>query len=394
MILPNEVWQGLFDRYRDLMLPTTEAPECYHYVVFATVFGIALSRSSCVVYVEPLYPNFYVCLVGTTGLPRKGTATARGLALLREVDPKGDRANVVPGLGSAEGLFDALNGYRKVVLITEEEFRSILTKGGQTGSMLIPKLTSLYDCRDRETLLTRTNPVKAEQPFVSLITGTTQAWLQKHFQTSDIEGGFGNRFLYVLGEPSSPNPFPAEVNSDSLKELAEDIILLRSWAEEHPVLQASVEARVVFASFYYEHYKRSKGDELTAILSRRMPAYAWKLALLYAIQDRSPIIEKCHIEPALLAVDFFERSITPVFDGYGQSETKKLEDKIVATLEEAPGHQLTTRDIQRKLHIISVARLEKVAGSLVKGGILKDTYYKREGGRPSKGFKLIEREDD
>ena len=239
MILPDEVWRGLFKRYRDLMLPTTEAPECYHYAVFAVAFGIALSRSLCVVYVEPLYPYFYVCLVGRTGLPRKGTATSRGLALLRQVDPNGDWANVIPGLGSAEGLFDALNGNRKVVLIAEEEFRSILVKGSQLGNMLIPKLTSLYDCRSKETLLTRKDPVEAKLPFVSLITGTTQAWLQEYFQKGDIEGGFGNRFLYVMGEPSSPKPFPARVDSDGLKTLAKDIIELRNWGEKKAVLQVS-----------------------------------------------------------------------------------------------------------------------------------------------------------
>lgn len=395
MTLPNEVWRGLFSQYRRLMLPTTEAPECYHYAVFATVFGVALGRSLCVVYVDPLHPNFYVCLVGRSGLPRKGTATARGSALLRHIDPKAEWVNVVPGLGSAEGLFDVLNGSRKIVLVAEEEFRSILAKGSQPGNMLIPKLTNLYDCRNRETLLTRSNPVEAKEPFVSLITGTTQAWLQKYFERGDVEGGFGNRFLYVIGEPSSPNPFPAKVDRDGLEMLAKEIIKVRSWAERQAVLQTSEEAKQTFAIYYLEQYERSKSDELTAVLSRRMPAYAWKLALLYAAQDNSAVIEKHHIEPALLAVEFFERSISPVFDGYGQSETKKLEDKIVSLLREASGYEMTTREIVRKLHI-SVAHLERIAGSLMKLGILEEIYYKPEdgrGGRISKGFKLVERED-
>lgn len=120
-----------------------------------------------------------------------------------------------------------------------------------------------------------------------------------------------------------------------------------------------------------------------------MPAYAWKLALLYAAQEQSLKIEKRHMEPALLAVEFFEQSISPVFDGYGQSETQKLENKILAMLEKADGHEMTNRELQRRLGI-AIGYLGRIATGLMKSGIVEETYYKVVHGRQSKGLKLIE----
>ncbi|MDD5094754.1 MAG: hypothetical protein PHV74_10305 [Dehalococcoidia bacterium] len=37
--LPKEAWQGLFGDYRDLVGPTTEAPDEFHYAVFCQVLG-------------------------------------------------------------------------------------------------------------------------------------------------------------------------------------------------------------------------------------------------------------------------------------------------------------------------------------------------------------------
>lgn len=42
LALPDSCWQGLFADYRDLVAPTTEASDAYHFASFAVAFGAIL----------------------------------------------------------------------------------------------------------------------------------------------------------------------------------------------------------------------------------------------------------------------------------------------------------------------------------------------------------------
>jgi hypothetical protein len=42
--LPGSCWHGLFADYRELVGPTTEAPDAYHFTSFAVVAGAVLVR--------------------------------------------------------------------------------------------------------------------------------------------------------------------------------------------------------------------------------------------------------------------------------------------------------------------------------------------------------------
>jgi hypothetical protein len=217
--LPQSAWRGVFADYRDLVANTTEAPDSYHFGVCALVLGATLGRRVWVHYANRIYPNFDLCLLGSSGIYRKTTAWRRGQGLLNKLhvppsDPEDEMPfQTIPGIGSAEGLLDALNGERKVVVLAEDEFRSLLTKARQEAlSNLIPKLTELFGCPDIATLQTRNKKVIASEPFLSIVTGTTQAWLEKSLVESAIHGGFANRFLYILGEPKPPMPYPEKVD--------------------------------------------------------------------------------------------------------------------------------------------------------------------------------------
>ena len=157
--LPESIWQGPLAEYRELVKDTTEAPDAYHYLVAITIIGVMLGRRVHTLYGGgSLYSNIFGVAIGESGITRKTTAWKRGEDLLNLVlsKEKGgilwNTSNVekqaypeysqVAGIGSAEGLLDALDGERKVVLVTENEFATILSKAKQSGtSTLIPKLT-------------------------------------------------------------------------------------------------------------------------------------------------------------------------------------------------------------------------------------------------------------
>lgn len=196
--LPSSVWTGLTEQYLSLVGPSTEAPAEYHLASFVSAFGCLVGRRAWVLNPHPLYPNFYIGLIGETGDARKSTAYQFALNLMRDVAEQVD-ANVKPlrGLASIEGLAVAMRGGDSArsygILAIEDELRSLITKGQQKGvANLIPRLTELYNCPDSFEVNTRADRLLIHNPFLSILTSTTESWFQESITDSEILGGFIN----------------------------------------------------------------------------------------------------------------------------------------------------------------------------------------------------------
>jgi hypothetical protein len=376
--LPESCWRGLFVDYRELVGPTTEAPDAYHFASFSVVVGALLGRRVWVHYANRLYPNFYMVLAGTSGLPRKSTSWNRGRDLVDALhDASADSASkppiqVIHGTGSAEGLLDALDGNRRVVVMVADEFRTLLGKGKQEGSILVPCLTELFSCRDYR-LQTRQKTVIATEPFMSIVANTTVSWLEQSLAENDILGGFAGRFLYVIGEPKEPLPFPPKPDRVKFDSLVQSLNQCRSLADELAKgggeLLPSEEAKATFAEYYRQLHGRCEGDSLQTTLLRRLPDYCWKLALLYAVMDKSRVIDVDHITPAIEAVRFFEGCVHEVFSTFGQSRTARKEEQLLGILREAQ-EPVSKRDLYKALHI-SASQLDMLSRGLMAAGMVR-----------------------
>jgi hypothetical protein len=195
----------------------------------------------------------------------------------------------VKGIRSYEGLLDELSGQRKVRLIQVGELLSLLSKAKQDSQgNIVPALTELYDCPDRVNPPVRGKPADCHEPFVSIMAGTTQAWLQKALTETDIHGGFAGRWGYFCGTPNPP-----KVNKDRRDLLVSAINLVRAWAEKLPnegEIGISAEAEALFEGYYTDYYHRCQNEGLIPTLIVRVQDYIFKLALLYAAIERSPEI--------------------------------------------------------------------------------------------------------
>jgi hypothetical protein len=357
--LPESCWKGLFADYRELVAPTTEAPDSYHFASFAVVVGALLGRRVWVHYANRLYPNIYTVLAGTSGLPRKSTSWSRGRDLVDALQDASDptakpSVQVIHGTGSAEGLLDALDGNSRVVVMVSDEFRTLLGKGKQEGSILVPCLTELFSCRDYR-LQTRQKTVVAVEPFMSIVANTTISWLEQSLAENDILGGFAGRFLYVIGEPKGPLPYPPKPDKARFDSLVKSLNECRAFADEVAKsggeLVPSNEAKATFAEYYRQHRRHCEDENLQTTLLRRLPDYCWKLALLYASLDKSRVIDVDHITPAIEAVQFFEGCTQRIFATFGESKTLRLERRLEEMLKATPERTMRARDLQRKLGI-------------------------------------------
>jgi len=382
--LPESCWQGLFADYKGLVAPTTEAPDAYHFAAFAVVAGALFGRRVWVHYANRLYPNFYVVLTGKSGLPRKSTSWGRARDL---ADAFQDASvQVIHGTGSAEGFLDALQGNGRVLVMVADEFRTLLGKGKQEGSILVPCLTELFSCGDYR-LKTRQRAVEAVAPFVSIVANTTITWLEHSLAESDVLGGFAGRFLYVMGEPKDPLPYPPKADKAKFDSLVKSLTECRSFADDVAKsggeLVPSEEARATFSEYYKDHYRRCQEEGTQSTLLRRLPDYCWKLALLYAAMDKTRAIEVDHITPAIKACQFFEDCAQSIFATFGESKTLRMERKIEEVLKDTPGRTMKARDLQRKL-TIDARLLRSLCDAMEEQGVIdrfKDA--KEPGKRPT-----------
>jgi len=392
--LPPIAWQGLFADYLDLVSGTTEAADAFHYATFCQILGCTLGRRLHVYHATTLYPNFYICLVGRSGLTRKDTCWARANGILlrlhakdeKYITPAGDEEEnppfrIVRGMRSYEGLLDELAGEKKVRLILLGELLSLLAKSKQESlSNIIPQLTELYDCPDLVNPPVHQKTVDCQEPFISIMAGTTLAWLQKALTEREIYGGFANRWLYFFGTPKDPKPNPPRMNPGKRDALIEAINTVRIWADDTPngELTISGEAEALFAGYYEQYYQRCKPEGLIPTLIVRLQDYVWKLALLYAAMDLSDVIKPAHIQPAIAVASYLELSVAEVFRGFTMTAGKLAEMKVLEYLKNLR-KPIDYRLIYKNLNI-SAKELDTYIEPLIKMGIIKNNYRRSRRG--------------
>ena len=394
--IPAIAWRGLFGEYRDLVADTTEAADAFHFATFLQVFGCVLGRRLCVYHATRLYPNFYCCLVGRSGLTRKDTTWSRGRAVLDMLhEPPEDDADppfkIVRGIRSYEGLLDELAGERKARLIQLGELLSLLAKAKQDSlGNVIPALTELYDSPEMVNPPVHQKGVKpAREPFLSIMAGTTQAWLQRALTERDIYGGFANRWCYFYGLSKDPLPNPPKVDAGKRGAIAAQLNEVRCWAEDLPEGELAIadDATTLFEEYYLSYYRRCQQDGLIPTLIVRVQDFIWKIALLYAADALSDTILGHHLEAAIAVGDYLEASVAEVFASFGTSSGKAKETKLLDFLK-VEGKPVPERDVYRHFNM-SARELQDVVSPLLKIGLVKNSYQTTGRGRRVRRYEAV-----
>jgi hypothetical protein len=345
--LPHAAWKGLIGRYRDLVAPCTEAPEAFHLGAAIAAIGCLIGRKAWIVTPRKCFPNFYCMLVGKTGHTRKTTAYQYATDLLSDGGHLLEaNAKQLNGLASVEGLAAAMQDAAKHetlrILSVEDEFRSLVTKSGQKAvSNIIPKLTELFNCPPSFEVNTRKAPINVPEPFLCMLTATTQAWFEESLTGTDVSGGFLNRWLLFEGAPGELLPFPPAIDTRAWEDLVQDICIAIHKAEG--LFRFSVEAKDKYVRFYHTAHGRYLSEATS-----RVDFHAKKLALLYAILAGHQKIELDDIESGIAVAEYCATVVEPLAAGLDISPQKRLEDRILSHLREG---SVRMRDGYRKLHV-------------------------------------------
>ena len=239
--LHEDVWVGYFDDFRRWVSPTTEAPYEMQFGVALNLAGLSIGRTVAISYGRRLYPNFFVCLLGPTGQPRKTTLAERHIRLGLSAFGDEEVFRIVFGTGSAEGLLEQfcdedkkgrlIPAPRRRILLDENEFTYLIKKSQrQATGNLLEALINLYDGSDL-TPPTRNRSIKVRQPFLSILTASTPEALRSRLTYVEVESGFLPRFTTWMGGWREPIPLPEEPDQELEGKLAEQLRDLRQLSQ-------------------------------------------------------------------------------------------------------------------------------------------------------------------
>jgi hypothetical protein len=209
------------------------------------------------------------------------------------------------------------------------EFSALLKKSlKESSSGLTEAIIDAYDNPDKLDNPTRTSPLSAPKPSVSVLTTTTTGRLLRHLMKEETEGGFANRFVYFGGDRKAPNPLPPEPRYDHLNQVVQGIVQARRrW--HNTQFQLLEPTQEVWDNYYHEWYYQLDDDVIDPITGR-LPDNTMKLALQYALlENAAPEILPEQMKAAVTVARYWHETIRVLFQNYGMTESQKTEHEIL-----------------------------------------------------------------
>lgn len=320
------------------------------------------------------HPRFFSLHVGRTGRGRKGDALSLPRRIRRFLNEYGGDALLGQihdeGLSSREGLVCLIRDETigpdgevadpgipdKRLWVVESEFANVLHQAKRDGNTLSAALRDAWDGVSIKPA-TKNNRTWATDPHIAISAAITPGELLGVMATRELSNGFANRFVIFWAERERIEPFPQPTSVAVVNELAMRTREVIEFAKgSYPArkdarrMELSAEARTQYEQLYRGELNRfCDGPKVDALLERRAP-YLLRLAMLFALADKTLVIEAHHISAALAWVRYWRDSVRFIFqDGAGEDEAAATQDTaraIVAWLQE---HGETSRtDLYRE----------------------------------------------
>ena len=306
----------------------TEADPIALLGTFLAIFGALAGHGRYLYQGSAQSANLYIVLVGETGRGRKGTAFSIGRAVFDAALPDWETI-LVPGLGSGEGLIGHLKrseGTEHRALVLETELGRLLSVMAREGSTLSPTLRDAWDGVPLGRFLAREGSIVTRH-HVGCLAHVTPVELRAKLTDTDAANGFGNRFLWPAVRRTRLVPFPVspgEAITPFIEPLHRAIIEAQTPAELH----FSAAGADRWEGLYADLASRTRYG-LAGALTGRAEAQLARLALVYALLDRSTAVEPVHLDAAAAFWDYSERSVRHLF---GESTGNRLADWVLGHL--------------------------------------------------------------
>lgn len=389
--------------------PYTEADPAALLVQMLTGVGSILGRGAYfAAEADRHYLNLYVAILGLTGRGRKGSSWGQVRRVLRTVDPAWYSQCQESGLSSGEGLVyrvrDATGKeqpsrndqgnteYRwvltdrgvsdKRLIVMEPELGSTMKIIRRPGNTLSGVLRNAWDGGDLR-VLNRDRPLRATEPHISIIGHVTREEALRYLDSTEIVNGFGNRFLYVCSRRSKLLPEGGNSAGLDLTGVQERLGAAVQFGREVGELKRDDDARALWHEVYPVLSEGKPG--ILGAATARAEAQVMRIACLYAVLDRSPLIRIEHLRAALAVWDYSEASARWLF---GSELGDPLADDLLGALRQAPAG-LTRTELNHHLgRNVPAARITAALDLLAGHGLASET-EQPTGGRTARRWYAI-----
>jgi hypothetical protein len=300
----------------DFILATrgVETPTKLSFWTAIWVISSALKRDTWLEWFpDPLYPNFFIFLVGPPKIVAKSTAVGFGEKILthfHEYIPNEEvkvrkEVNMLRSKATPEAMSVVMAPVEKPIMKNGKVFK--VDKGSQVAVAvselstflgkqkynegLIDRLTHFYDCKDEDDEVTiGRGHNKFRNVYVTLIGATTPDHLVESIPEQAFGGGFMSRVVVAYqGHSTRDYPKPRKViGGPSIEDLRERLAWVAENAEGEYYLEPDA------YDFYAEWYPRFKNqlakgtEDVKAKMKHRMDIHLLKLALILRAQRYTP----------------------------------------------------------------------------------------------------------
>jgi hypothetical protein len=364
-------YHGLYGEFVNLVAPHTEASSEALLLQTIVATGNLLGRGPYFIADgSHHYANLFAVIVGRSSKARKGTSWSHVKNLTHPIDLEWNQGKFTGGLVSGEGMCwevrDPIFGPPKDKhgvgilettikdegitdkrrLFVESEFSGMLRILEREGNSLSSMIRECFDSGNLRTA-SKHNPGEATNAHVSIIGHTTETELRRYLSSTESANGFGNRHLWCMAKRSKELPEGSEPDAEALNALREKFRQAVIHGQACQRMEFDTNAKILWRSTYSELSREVPG-QLGAITSRG-EALVKRLALIFAVMDCAPAIQRVHLEASLEVWRYCFDSAEYLF---GDSLGDPTADRILSALIEAGSDGLTrsnlTRDVLKR----------------------------------------------
>ena len=389
--------------------PHSEADPVALLIQFLVAFGNAVGRAAHFIADGAEHClNLFAVLTGQSSKSRKGTSWSRIIRLFDSVEQAWAGERCMTGLSSGEGLIwqcrdpivkserdKKTKEYEQIIidpgvsdkrlLVQEPEFANVLRVCQREGNTLSAIIRLAWERGDLRAL-TKNSPAQATGAHISIIGHIVADELRRYLDRSEIAGGFGNRFLWLMVKRSKCLPDGGSLHQVDFGPILQRLSAAIAFGRQPRELRRDERARAVWHEAYPDLSEGKPG--LTGALIARGEAQVMRLASIYALLDSSALVRVEHLCAALAVQEYVERSVYYVF---GHSLGDPIADEIYAALRAAPDGMTRTeiRDlfqrhvsgerVGRALELLVRSKLARSASSYATGGRPAERWYASRG---------------
>lgn len=368
----------------------SEAPRLLHLLSGLSAIASVLKRQVWLDMVHfKWYPSLYIVLVAKPGVVAKSTTLSIAADLVRQVPG----VNIGPDSATWQALSEDIMNCAEMFeyngdFIPEASMSFFSSEYGSLMDLYNQEMVNffidMWDGKDSYKKSTKSvGKDLIEGPIISLIAGTTPAWLALNMSHIASAGGLTSRTLFAFAEGKEsliayPDEQPTQSDwRESRKILRYTLIesLLKMSKLRGP-LSLSPAARDWGREWYINLWKEKavqRDEPWYEGYIARAQTQLHKLGICFAISSGRMIIEKEDLIFANALLEELEKFLPRVFNAVGKSSTALAADKLLAYIERHKKvmYAAAIRYIQADLP--DFRNFEGVVKGLIQGGQIKLT---------------------